>query len=328
MDQGQWAWFHVASLGEFEQARPLIMAYKKHFPEDKILLTFFSPSGYEIKKNFIHADCICYLPWDSIQNVNRFLDFCNVKLAIFVKYEFWPNFFNGLHKRKIPVYSVSSIFRPQQLFFRWYGVEYRKLLYGVKHYFVQNDLSKKLLNNIGINAVSVNGDTRVDRVYQMVKQENKLEIMNDFTSGIKCFVAGSTWPEDHNLIEDLLKKNMPLKIVIVPHEVSRKVIGNLDVSAPFASPYSRNLKALLCLHRLSLMELDAFIEAITERVVQYLRETEQQGKVTKHSPPASLSRTTDLQLPLEGNGMDSVLDDVDAYLRSCVKTNRAVSISI
>ena len=228
LDQGQWAWFHVASLGEFEQAKPLIIAYKKHFPKDKILLTFFSPSGYEIKKNFSYADCICYLPWDTTKNVNRFLDFCNVKLAIFVKYEFWPNFFNGLHKRKIPVYSVSSIFRPQQLFFRWYGVGYRKLLYGVKHYFVQNDLSKKLLNNLGINAVSVNGDTRIDRVYQMVKQENKLEIMDDFTSGIKCFVAGSTWPEDHNLIEDLLKKNMPLKIVIVPHEVSRKVIGNLE----------------------------------------------------------------------------------------------------
>ena len=130
-------------------------------------------------------------------------------MAIFVKYEFWPNFFSGLHKRKIPVYSVSSIFRPKQLFFRWYGVEYRKLLYDVKHYFVQNDLSKKLLNNIGIEAVSVNGDTRIDRVYQMLKQENKLEIMDDFTSGIKCFVAGSTWPDDHNLIEDLLKKKCP-----------------------------------------------------------------------------------------------------------------------
>ncbi len=236
VDKNQWVWFHVASLGEFEQARPLIKAYKNSFSQDKILLTFFSPSGYEVKKNFPNADCVCYLPWDSIQNVNRFLDFCNIKLAIFVKYEFWPNYFKGLHKRKIPVYSVSSIFRPQQLFFRWYGVEYRKLLYSVKHYFVQNDLSKKLLNNIGINAVSVNGDTRIDRVYQMVKQENKLEIMDDFTSGIKCFVAGSTWPEDHNLIEDLLKKNMPLKIVIVPHEVSRKVIGNLEkkIKLPYA----------------------------------------------------------------------------------------------
>ncbi|MFL2587424.1 MAG: 3-deoxy-D-manno-octulosonic acid transferase [Flavobacteriaceae bacterium] len=236
LDSNKWVWFHVASLGEFEQAKPLIIAYKKHFPKDKILLTFFSPSGYEIKKNFSYADCICYLPWDTIKNVNRFLDFCNVKLAIFVKYEFWPNFFKGLHKRKIPVYSVSSIFRPQQLFFRWYGVGYRKPLYDVKHYFVQNDLSKKLLNNLGINAVSVNGDTRIDRVYQMVKQENKLEIMDDLTSGIKCFVAGSTWPEDHNLIEDLLKKKTPIKIVIVPHEVSRKVIGNLEkkIKLPYA----------------------------------------------------------------------------------------------
>jgi len=236
VDSNQWVWFHVASLGEFEQARPLIKVYKKSFSQDKILLTFFSPSGYEIKKNFSGADCISYLPWDSIQNVNRFLDFCNIKLAIFVKYEFWPNYLKGLHKRKIPIYSVSSIFRSKQLFFRWYGHEYRKLLYGVKYFFVQNDLSKKLLNNIGIKEVLVNGDTRIDRVYEMVKQKNKVKIMDDFTAGIKCFVAGSTWPEDHNLIENLFEKKSYFKVVIVPHEVSPKVIEGLEkkIKLPYA----------------------------------------------------------------------------------------------
>ena len=236
VDKNQWVWFHVASLGEFEQARPLIKAYKNSFSQEKVLLTFFSPSGYEIKKNFSGADCISYLPWDNIKNVNRFLDFCNIKIAIFVKYEFWPNYFKGLHKRKIPVYSVSSSFRPQQLFFRWYGREYRKILYDVKHYFVQDDLSKKLLNSIGIKEVSVNGDTRIDRVFEMVKQDNKIEIMDDFTLGSKCFVAGSTWPEDHNLLEKLFQKKSHLKIVIVPHEVSTSVIESLQqkIKSPFA----------------------------------------------------------------------------------------------
>ncbi len=236
VDKNQWVWFHVASLGEFEQARPLIKVYKKSFSQDKILLTFFSPSGYEIKKNFPNADCVCYLPWDSIQNVNRFLDFCNIKLAIFVKYEFWPNYFKGLHKRKIPVYSVSSIFRPEHIFFRWYGREYRKLLYGVKYFFVQNELSEKLLNNLGIMEVLVNGDTRIDRVHQLVKQENNVKIMDDFTAGIKCFVAGSTWPEDHDLIESLFEKKSCSKVVIVPHEVSPKVIEGLEkkIKLPYA----------------------------------------------------------------------------------------------
>ena len=234
--KGDWAWFHAASLGEFEQVRPLILAYKKSFPEHKILLTFFSPSGYEIQKNFSEANCVCYLPWDSVANVNRFLNLCNLKLAIFVKYEFWPNYFDGLFKRNIPIYSVSSIFRPEQLFFQWYGRGYQKILHQVEHFFVQNENSKKLLNNTGIKAVTTNGDTRIDRVYQMVQQDNKLEIMNSFTSGAKCFVAGSTWPEDYTLIENLFEKESPLKFVIAPHEVSQKSIVKLEkrISLPYA----------------------------------------------------------------------------------------------
>ena len=228
VDKGTWVWFHVASLGEFEQARPLMEAFKKSFSNHKILLTFFSPSGYEIQKQYDLADCVCYLPWDTKKNVNRFLDFCNIKLALFIKYEFWPNCFNGLSKRKIPTYSVSSIFRPEQVFFRWYGGAFRNILLDINHFFVQNESSKSLLNSIGIDQVTVNADTRVDRVYKMSRQNNKLELMEDFTAGKKCFVAGSTWPEDHDIMEHLFKKETQLKVVIAPHEVDHKSIEKLE----------------------------------------------------------------------------------------------------
>jgi 3-deoxy-D-manno-octulosonic-acid transferase len=228
VDQGNWAWFHVASLGEFEQARPLIMEYKQAFPKHKILLTFFSPSGYEVQKKFDAADCICYLPWDTPKNVNQFLDFCNLNLAVFIKYEFWLNYFNGLSKREIPIYSVSSIFRPNQLFFKSYGKVYRSILYGVKHFFVQNDESKKLLKDIGIDQVSISGDTRMDRVYDLSQNHEKLEIIEEFLNKQECLVAGSTWPEDYELINTFLKKTSPIKIIIAPHEVSKQSIENLE----------------------------------------------------------------------------------------------------
>ena len=228
VNKGDWVWFHVASLGEFEQARPLILEYKLAFPQHKILLTFFSPSGYEIQKKFSAADCICYLPWDTQKNVNRFLNFCNLNRAIFVKYEFWLNYFNGLSKRKIPVYSVSSIFRPNQLFFKSYGKAYRSILYGVEHFFVQNDESKKLLNSIGIDRVSISGDTRMDRVYDLTQNHEHLEIIEKFLNNKECFVAGSTWPEDYELMDTFLKKTTPIKIIIAPHEVSKQSIENLE----------------------------------------------------------------------------------------------------
>ncbi len=228
VNKGEWVWFHVASLGEFEQARPLMEEFKKSFSNHKILLTFFSPSGYEVQKHYDLADCVCYLPWDTERNVNRFLNFCNIKLALFIKYEFWPNHFIGLSKRNIPTYSVSSIFRQEQIFFQWYGGEFKKILFNVNHFFVQNGNSKKLLNSIGIDQVTVKGDTRIDRVYEMSKQINKLEIMDDFTGGKKCFVAGSTWPEDLDILEHLFKIGTALKIVIAPHEIGKKSIENLE----------------------------------------------------------------------------------------------------
>ena len=228
VNKGNWVWFHVASLGEFEQARPLILEYRQAFPKHKVLLTFFSPSGYEIQKKFNSADCICYLPWDTLGNVNRFLDFCNINRAIFVKYEFWPNYFNGLSKRKIPVYSVSSIFRPNQLFFKSYGKDYRSILYDIKHFFVQNNESKKLLNSIGIDKVSVSGDTRIDRVYDLTQNHQKIEIIEKFLKNQVCFVAGSTWPEDYELMDHFLKNPIPIKIIIAPHEVSKQSIETLE----------------------------------------------------------------------------------------------------
>ena len=236
VNHGSWVWFHVASLGEFEQARPLISLYKKTFTEEKILLTFFSPSGFEVQKNFKDAECVCYLPWDTTKNVTQFLDFCKIKSAVFVKYEFWLNYFHGLSKRKIPVYSVSSIFRPKQLFFKSYGKAYRKILYSVKHFFVQNDESKKLLNSIGIDKVSISGDTRLDRVYDLVQNHKGIEIIEKFLKNQECFVAGSTWPDDYDLIDHFLKKPKPLKIIIAPHQVSKSSIENLQkrISVPCA----------------------------------------------------------------------------------------------
>ncbi|MBH45333.1 MAG: 3-deoxy-D-manno-octulosonic acid transferase [Flavobacteriaceae bacterium] len=225
---GEWVWFHVASLGELEQARPVMEELKKSFSNHKILLTFFSPSGYEVQKHYNLADCVCYLPWDTNRNVNRFLNFCNIKLALFIKYEFWPNYFYGLSKRKIPTYSVSSIFRPEQIFFSWYGGAFRNILLDINHFFVQNESSKSLLNSIGIDQVTVNADTRVDRVYKMSRQNNKLELMEDFTAGKKCFVAGSTWPEDYDIMEHLFEKETRLKVVIAPHEVDQKSIEKLE----------------------------------------------------------------------------------------------------
>ncbi len=228
VNRGEWVWFHVASLGEFEQAWPLMNDYKNSFPKQKLLLTFFSPSGYEIQKNFKLADCVCYLPWDTEKNVNRFLDFCNIKQALFVKYEFWPNYFRGLSRRKIPIYSVSSIFRPHQLFFKSYGNPYKKLLFGVKHFFVQNQESKALLNSIGIDQVTISGDTRVDRVYDLTQNEESLDVVEKFLGDQSCFVAGSTWPEDYPLMDHFLKKPAPIKIILVPHEVSHQSIQNLE----------------------------------------------------------------------------------------------------
>ena len=185
----KYVWFHAASLGEFEQGRPLIEQLRQDHPEYKILLTFFSPSGYEVRKNYAGADIICYLPLDTITNARRFLRTIRPVMAFFIKYEFWYNYLHILKHRGVPVYSVSSIFRPGQIFFRWYGRQYSHVLKCFTHFFVQNEISKELLGTIGITNVSIVGDTRFDRVLQIKAAAKQLPIVEAFLSKPKSASA-------------------------------------------------------------------------------------------------------------------------------------------
>lgn len=217
----EYVWFHAASLGEFEQGRPLMERLRKTHPEYKILLTFFSPSGYEVRKNYEGADIICYLPLDTPINAIRFLRLIRPVKAYFIKYEFWYNYLHILKHRKVPVYSVSSIFRPQQVFFRWYGHEYSRVLKCFTHFFVQNEESRDLLATLGIRCVTVTGDTRFDRVLEIKAQAKQLPIVDAFKSGHKIFVAGSSWPPDEEIFIEFFNKHRDWKLIIAPH-----VIGN------------------------------------------------------------------------------------------------------
>ena len=180
--QAQYVWFHAASLGEFEQGRPLMERLRRDHPEYKILLTFFSPSGYEVRKNYEGADIVCYLPLDTVGNARRFLRAVRPVMAFFIKYEFWYNYLHILKHRGVPVYSVSSIFRPNQVFFRWYGRQYGRVLKCFTHFFVQNETSKDLLAKIGLTNVTITGDTRFDRVLQIKEAAKDLPIIEQFVS--------------------------------------------------------------------------------------------------------------------------------------------------
>ncbi len=188
--QARYMWFHAASLGEFEQGRPIMERLRKSHPEYKILLTFFSPSGYEVRKDYEGADIVCYLPLDTPLNARRFLKLVPVECAFFIKYEFWWNYLSLMKKRGIPVYSVSSIFRPEQVFFRWYGKKYRLVLNCIERYFVQNERSRQLLATLGITDVEITGDTRFDRVIEIKQKAKELPIIDAFSKDHKVFVAG------------------------------------------------------------------------------------------------------------------------------------------
>jgi len=222
-------WFHSASLGEFEQGIPIIEKLKKSYPNCKILVTFFSPSGYEIRKDYPLADCICYLPFDTYRNAQNFIATANPKLAVFIKYEFWPNFLRVLNERKIPTVLVSGIFRKNQLFFKGYGGFYRKALNTFNHFFVQNKDSKDLLNSIGINNVTISGDTRFDRVYNITKQIKKLDFVERFTKDKITLVAGSTWPEDEAIIVNYINNEATEneKFILAPHNIKEEGIVQL-----------------------------------------------------------------------------------------------------
>ena len=214
-------WFHAASLGEFEQGRPLIEAVRQTHPEYKILLTFFSPSGYEVRKNYEGADIICYLPLDTPVNAIRFLRLVRPVKAFFIKYEFWYNYLHILRHRGVPVYSVSSIFRPSQVFFRWYGHEYAHVLRCFTHFFVQNEESRRLLEGLGLHNATVVGDTRFDRVLQIKSAARQLPIAEAFSKGHKVFVAGSSWPPDEEVFINFFNNHPDWRLIIAPH-----VIGN------------------------------------------------------------------------------------------------------
>lgn len=242
----KYVWFHAASLGEFEQGRPLIEQLRATHPEYKILLTFFSPSGYEVRKNYEGADIVCYLPLDTIRNARRFLRAVHPVMAFFIKYEFWYNYLHILRHRGVPVYSVSSIFRPGQVFFKWYGRNYAKVLHCITHFFVQNEVSLQLLKGIGIDEATVVGDTRFDRVLQIKEQAKELPIVEAFKGingkgdackgalaedackddlsengckGCKVFVAGSSWQPDEDIFIRFFNDHSDWKLIIAPHVI-------------------------------------------------------------------------------------------------------------
>jgi len=223
-------WCHCASLGEFEQGRPLIEILKKDYPNFKIVLTFFSPSGYEVRKDFAFADVITYLPLDTKRNAKKFIEMVHPKMAIFIKYEFWPNILSVLKKNKTDTILVSGIFRENQIFFKFYGAWMRKSLQAFSHFFIQNETSKKLLQNIGFNNVTISGDTRFDRVYEITKQDNHVQFVEDFVQKKYTLVAGSTWPKDEELLVNYINNyaTEDEKFIIAPHHVDSKTIQDLQ----------------------------------------------------------------------------------------------------
>jgi len=237
--ESQYIWFHCASLGEFEQGRPVIEEVKKRFPEYKILLTFFSPSGYEIRKNYPEADYICYLPADTRKNVNIFYNIVKPWKAFFIKYEYWYNYLTEAKNRGIPVYIVSAIFRPSQLFFKnnLAGKWYRKTLYSVNHFFVQDTGSEKLLNNHGITNVVVSGDTRFDRVAAIAGSAKSIPVIKKFKSGKPLVVVGSSWQPDEELVVKYINQAENIKFIIAPHEVTPSNINRLKalLKKPFTT---------------------------------------------------------------------------------------------
>lgn len=242
----KYVWFHAASLGEFEQGRPLIEQIRREHPQYKILLTFFSPSGYEVRKDYKGADIVCYMPVDTISNARRFLRAVRPVMAFFIKYEFWYNYLHILKHRNVPTYSVSSIFRRDQVFFRWYGRAYKRVLNCFTHFYVQNRMSRQLLHTLGIDCVTIVGDTRFDRVLQIKEAAKRLPIVDAFVAGSeqpsdkaeatvkdapKVFVAGSSWPPDEDIFIRYFNEHPEWRLIIAPHVIGedhlKQIIGKL-----------------------------------------------------------------------------------------------------
>lgn len=221
------AWFHAASLGEFEQGRPVMEAFRKHYPDYKILLTFFSPSGYEQKKNFEGADAVMYLPADCRANTRYFVSALKPAIAIFIKYEFWYNYLAELNRQKIPTVFISAHIKGNEPFFKWYGSWFRKILRRVDHFFVQDQASALLLQQTGISNITVSGDTRFDRVADILEDKREYPDIEKFCEGHQLLLAGSTWPPDEEVLAGLPGKYPDLKLIIAPHEVNEERVKQL-----------------------------------------------------------------------------------------------------
>lgn len=224
----RYLWFHAASLGEFEQGRPLMEHIRQLYPQYKILLTFFSPSGYEVRKNYKGADVICYLPFDTPTNVHRFFKYVHPEMAFFIKYEFWQNYLKAMQRRHIKVYSVCSIFRPNQVFFQWYGGQYYKALTRFTWLYVQNEASKKLLSTRGITNTSVVGDIRFDRVIDIRNEAKEFPLIKQFCGNSFVFIAGSSWEPDENIYIPYFLKRDNCKLIIAPHVVNESRLSGLE----------------------------------------------------------------------------------------------------
>lgn len=224
-------WVHTASLGEFEQGLPIIEQLKKNYPEYRILVTFFSPSGYEVKKNTAAADVVTYLPMDTKKNAKNFLGLVNPKLVIFVKYEIWPNYLRALSQRNIPSLLISALFKENQIYFKSYGGFMRKALHNFTHIFVQDTKSIELLSKINIKNTAISGDTRFDRVIEILERDNNLAFMENFKNGAKTLVAGSTWPDDEEVLVPYINTGeSSLKFVLAPHNIKPEHINKLKSS--------------------------------------------------------------------------------------------------
>ena len=251
-------WFHAASLGEYEQGLPVIEAIKQQFPSHKIVVTFFSPSGYEVRKNNTVADVTVYLPLDTISNAKQFISLVHPEMAFFIKYEYWPNYLNELKKQQIKTYLISGILRENQAFFKWYGGFYRNALKTFDYFFVQNESSKTLLQSIGFNNVKVSGDTRFDRVVSILERDNSLDFIEQFKNNKTTIVIGSSWPKDENLLVNYINQSSDdVKFIIAPHNIKQEQIQELkNAITKKIVLFSENVETR---HALSLQEYSVFI---------------------------------------------------------------------
>ncbi|MDB5013079.1 MAG: 3-deoxy-D-manno-octulosonic acid transferase, partial [Daejeonella sp.] len=241
-------WFHFASLGEFEQGRPVLEHFKSEYPKEPILITFFSPSGYEIRKNYELADHVFYLPLDTKANAEKLISLIKLKFAVFTKYEYWYHYFKALHQNQIPLYIISGIFRENQPFFKWYGSLHREMLRFVSHFFVQNTESADLLTLINLTNVSISGDTRFDRVAENASKPKKLLEIERFCEGSNIIVAGSTWLKDEEYISEIIQSFPNWKLIIAPHEINEehivKITSLFDEKYILYSEYANKLNSV------------------------------------------------------------------------------------